>query len=926
MEKFVVIDLETTGHASGKDDKIIEIGLVTIENGEITEQFTTFLNPNKKIPPFISGLTGIRDVDVQDAPTFSSIAGEIRNKFTDACLVAHNVPFDMGFLNDELIAAGYEKLDCPAADTVELSRILYPQAPSYKLANISEYLGIDHDAPHRALSDAYVTAKLFLCLKEKLLSLPYETLNHIMKIEKKLKSDFALLLKAKIESSSPEEDHPDIITHRGLAFRKIEIEKKDPNIQLPSFNSYLDELYGQGMQRAFRSYEKRPGQRQMSELVFDAFESRKHALIEAETGTGKTLAYLLPAVYEAVKKEERIVISTHTTQLQTQLLEEEIPLVQDMIDFPIHTALLKGKYHYLSLEKFAYELAQPEIGNYDVALSKAMLLVWITETVTGDIDEIQLPSNGYHFYRKVSAEAEGEMDPFSSWFRYSYHQYAKRKAQRADLIITNHALLSSDMYHDYQLLPAYTRAIIDEAHHFEQAVSNKYGLKLDYVRMQFTMNELGQSDEKHLIGKLLGIFPNLAKLISVREWDQLFEKTQLELDELFRHIFSFVLEHNHKQFSDTGRIQYRFEHGKEAGRAWAAIKEMTSSVIFCIRDLIHLLFAVRDAMELSEPGADENDAVRMSIEQLQDHIDQLEQFFLIEEKDQVKWIEIESKGARNAVYLFSEPVSVVEQLKECFFSVKESVILTSATLTMNESFRFMREKLGLDENQTFEKKFNSPFNYKDQLQLLIPDDFPDIRYHDSDDFIYSVCEAVLSLAEITEGRMLVLFTSFDMLKQSYGLLKEFMMDDEYALIAQGITSGSRARLKKNFQSYDKAILLGTSSFWEGVDIPGEDLSCLVIARLPFQPPNHPVYEAKVRILEEQGKNPFYDFALPNAVIRFKQGFGRLIRTQNDRGIVFVCDARIKKAGYGKYFIRSIPEVPIYFDSTSNLLQTAKEWF
>ena len=184
----------------------------------------------------------------------------------------------------------------------------------------------------------------------------------------------------------------------------------------------------------------------------------------------------------------------------------------------------------------------------------------------------------------------------------------------------------------------------------------------------------------------------------------------------------------------------------------------------------------------------------------------------------------------------------------------------------------------------------------------------------------------MSLAKVTKGRMLVLFTSYDMLRKSHQILKETMDLDEYMLIAQGISSGSRTRLKKNFQTFERAILLGTSSFWEGVDIPGDDLSCLMIVRLPFQPPNHPVYEAKSAVLKEDGKSAFFELALPHAVLRFKQGFGRLIRSTNDRGIVFICDARVLKARYGKFFTESIPKVPITYDSTYQLINKAEEWF
>lgn len=308
-------------------------------------------------------------------------------------------------------------------------------------------------------------------------------------------------------------------------------------------------------------------------------------------------------------------------------------------------------------------------------------------------------------------------------------------------------------------------------------------------------------------------------------------------------------------------------------------------------------------------------------------IDQLEQLFLLQDRENdVKWMEIEAYGAKNAVYLYQEPIDMASSLANDFFAKKHSVILTSATLTMKQSFSFIKDRLGLTEDRLITKKVHSPFSYQQQVQLMVPNDFPDIRQGNMEDYLYSTCEAILSLAEITQGRMLVLFTSYDMLRKTYHILKDTMDLASYMLFAQGISSGSRSRLKKNFIHYDHAVLLGTSSFWEGVDIPGQDLSCLMIVRLPFEPPNHPVVQAKSEHIKQMGKNSFMELSLPNAVIRFKQGFGRLIRSSSDRGIVFVCDARLMKARYGKYFTDSIPDAPVTFDSTTALIEKARNWF
>ncbi|QTM99630.1 ATP-dependent DNA helicase DinG [Sediminibacillus dalangtanensis] len=931
MQTFAVVDLETTGHTPSKGDKIIEIGIVVLENGTVVKEFSSLVNPGITIPPFISNLTGIQDEDVHDAPVFTEIVDEVIACFTDAYVVAHNVPFDLGFLNYEIQASGRNALQQPVLDTVELARILLPQAPGFKLGQLSEYLSLRHDDPHRALSDADVTAKLLLFLFARLEVLPLETLTQLQSLETRLKSDLFAILQAYIDGAAfSEQEREDLEIFRGLAIKQIPSREASEEQPLPAYADFLDLIYEQGgkLSDFMAGYEKRPGQREMSETVFDAFESKQHALIEAETGTGKSLAYLLPAIYQSLAKGQRVVISTHLTQLQSQLLEKEIPLLQAMVKFPFQAALIKGKQHYLSLSKFEKEIFSEQQDNYDITLTKAILLVWLTETNTGDIDEVQLPSSGKNFFRSISTESEGYLDPRSPWFSRSFYQRVRNKVQHANLVITNHSLFCTDLNSGFQLLPSYKMAIIDEAHHLEATAAKHFGLKLDYVGIQHLFNRIGTVEAGDWFNRALT--ETEVKPVSSENWDSLWQQSKAEADDLFRYVFHYVLEKNRRNtaLNDIGRIQYRFEKEKESTHSWNTIQEMASRLSFLVRDLIHILSQLKygqGGTESDSPATDLMDEVKSFIELLQNVIDELEHFFFSADSNQVKWAEIEAHGAKNAVYLYSEPVEVASALFEDLFAKKDSIVLTSATLSMNKSFDYIRERLGLPFETTIEKKIQSPYQYDQQVQLMIPNDFPDMKYGNPEAYILAVCEAVYSLAEVTEGRMLVLFTSYDMLRKAHQVLKELTEEKDFILIAQGISSGSRARLKKNFQAFERSILLGTSSFWEGVDIPGSDLSSLVIVRLPFQPPDHPVYQAKSAQLKEMGKNPFMELALPNAVIRFKQGFGRLIRSSTDRGIVMVCDERIVKARYGKYFTDSIPEVPISYDTTTKIIEKAEAW-
>jgi ATP-dependent DNA helicase DinG len=914
MTKFAVVDLETTGHAPHNGDQIIEVGIVIIENGSITEEYATYINPGKAIPMFISNLTGITDDEVENAPQFNEVAQKIINLCKGAYFVAHHVQFDLVFLNETLMREGFEPIKEKVIDTVELARIMTPKASGFKLSQLAEHYAISHEHPHRALSDAIVTAKLLIKLLDKISDLPAETIKQLLLFEPKLKSNLydMLVSYSQVKRYSLKESNQLEILY-GLAIRKDDQEDKNTmHTWKQSFLSFIDDLLRKDgkLSHTLSDYEPRLSQREMAETIFGAYQKERHTLIEAETGTGKTLAYLLPSIYQAIQNDEKVLISTYTTQLQTQLLEKEIPLLQQLMENAFRAVVLKGKRHYLSLKKFNEELQQsPMDDNYDVILTKALILVWLTETKTGDVDELQLPSSGYIFWRKINAEAERIVDPKSPWFIKSFYQRARQAAQAADIVITNHALLCTDLLNNQKLLPSYNYCVIDEAHHFDKTASKHFGKQVDYVSIQYLLNELLDSNYDKEMSKLLTTAKERA-------------------DELFRYLYSIVQEQMNRNtsFNDVGRLQFIFDQSDLKDSTAGHLHDMNQRLLFILKDINFTLSNQIEAIKTSDlPDRNKTEELNRRIDQVSGLIEKLGFFLSKQEDAHVKWIEIETQGAKNAVYLYCEPIEVGNLLAEHFYQKKKCVVLTSATLTMKSSFEFIIEKNGLNKDEIDVKKIESPFSYEDQVQLLVPSDLPHIKQDREEDYVTAVSYAIYELAQITHGRMLVLFTSYQMLKDTHDMLKSFSDQDDMIIIAQGISSGSRSRLKKNFQSFDRSILLGTSSFWEGVDIPGEDLSCVVIVRLPFERPNHPVFSVKAQVLKDSGKNPFMELALPNAVIRFKQGFGRLIRSSKDKGIVFVCDSRLIQSKYGKYFTDSIPRVPIVYDSVDQLLERTRDW-
>lgn len=930
LNKYVIVDLETTGHSPSNGDRIIEVGIIVYQDHKIIERYATLLNPNTEITPFITNLTGITMHDVQDKPFFKTIAKDIHRLFDNGYFVAHNVPFDLRFLNAEFKRVGMDPICSPILDTVELSRILLPLAPSYKLSHLADYLKFQHDDPHRALSDALVTSDLLGYLLKKLTSLPYETIRQLMKLAPKLKSDLLPILEdAEHAATFKVASTDELEIFRGFALKKNAEEAKSMQAVIPSFGDLMEQLFdsNSGFKKYMSHYEVRTGQYDMALAVYDSYQSAQHTMIEAPTGIGKSLAYLLPSIYQARKQNERIVISTHLTQLQLQIMEKEIPLLRQALPFTFRAVVLKGKQHYLSLEKFEQAMRICNDDNYDITLTKAILLIWLTETSTGDFDELSLPSNGEQFSKTISTEAEGGLDPRSPWFHRSFFFKARMNAQKADIIITNHALLCSNLTSEQPILPSFKKLVIDEAHHLEETASKHFGLRFSYVSVQQLLKKITtlQSTWSHYANSnnTTETYP----LLDVTSLDEnSLQTTKEELDQLFRSIYQYVKDKQQPKVSrsDIGRYQYVLTNHEE--KYWLVITEMVQRLLFAFRSYRHYLQGIIESIEKQQNNLDIGENIKYFCEQVQTTVDQLQAFFLQPlAEDEVRWIEIDANGAQNAVYLYQEPINIATDLQAQLFNKLESTILTSATMTIKGSFDIIKERLGFSNKNVIQHKFESPFAHKEQVKMMVPTDFPPANYQQMGPYIYATCEAIVTLAMLTKGRMLVLFTSYDMLKKAYQLLRESMEDKDYIIIAQGISSGSRSRLKKNFQTFDQAILLGTNSFWEGVDIPGNDLTCVVIARLPFQPPNHPIYQAKAAYYKEKGKNPFSSIALPNAVLRFKQGFGRLIRSSNDRGIVFVCDDRILTARYGQYFIDSIPTVNIYHLTTKELMETAENW-
>lgn len=934
MNRFIVVDFETTGSHPRQGDSIIQIGAVAIDDGQITESYSTLINPGQPIPPFITQLTGITDDMVADAPTLEEALPRFLRMLDGRAFVAHNAAFDLQFLQEALLSQGYYTFDGYVLDTVELSRFLMPMQNSYRLGELADELQIEHDRPHQADSDAMATARLFLHLLDILRQLPLVTVQRLQMLVSSFRTDIDVLLRhiemeklaevPLLDESGTKTDESELWdVYRQLALRKREGRAKTPLERAEPLTKPFAEMLEQmldekaALGRSLPGYQRREAQEAMMRAIHDAMSDGVHLLVEAGTGTGKSLAYLLPSIVWAKQHREPVVISTHTIHLQEQLFHKDIPALKQSLPFDFTAATLKGRGNYLCLRKFEQSLEEPVEGNsQELRLVKGQMLTWLTQTETGDVEELSLPAAGQLYWQQVKSDAASCLHRNCPWFSRCYYFQARERARDADILIVNHALLISDLQAENRILPPYETAVIDEAHHLEEIATAHLGKQLSTAGMMFLLDRAA-AEEGSVVRRFAAELQDwqaedggrVAETLA--EMDKLFPALREKALQITQLLYQWAADRG-EETTDTGRETVRYRKESFSGRH-ERIRRAARRVIEALTAYAASMDRLLQCIPADEKPPYELRSLRTDVSGLVDELQEtaeLLHFFLLEpDAEYVCWMEVEARTPRKHVYLHAAPLKVADALAHPLFAAKRSLILTSATLTVKNSFAYMIERFGLDrmpEERVRTLALPSPFAYEEQGLLFIPSDFPAPGKESDEHYLEAVVQGCLDVIRAAGGRTLILFTSHSMLRQVYQLMKEQLADEPYTLLGHGIDSSNRSKLVRLFQRLEHGVLLGTSSFWEGVDIPGEALSCLVIVRLPFTPPNHPVYQGRAEQLKADGKNAFMSLALPQAVIQFKQGVGRLIRHHLDRGVVVVFDGRIVESRYGRAFLQSLP--------------------
>ena len=929
MPSIVALDLETTGLDSTRD-AIIEIGAVKFNGRRVEDEWQTLINPLRAIPRQITQLTGINNEMVRYAPSFQEVVQDLEAFVGDCPILGHNVSFDLGFLRNRGVLLHNDKVD-----TYALAVVLLPGAGRYNLGALGQALGIPLLATHRALDDARVTRAVYVQMRERILALPLELLTEIARLGDHLDwgADwiFRQVLRARARepiSSRRAHDGPHGLLfdgHRPPPPAPLVPDAEPISLDPDEVAAILE--HGGAFSHHFPQFEYRPQQVDMLRKVTWALSEGRHMMVEAGTGVGKSVAYLIPAALWAIQNNTRVVVSTNTINLQDQLSKKDIPDITSALEIPLRFTVVKGRSNYLCPRRLETLRRQgPENAEEIRVLAKVM--VWLEETQTGDRQELNLNTSGERaVWERISAADEActnetclrRMGGICPLYQ------VRQEAQSAHLLIVNHALLLADIATGNRVLPEYDYLVVDEAHHIESAVTNALSFRVTQGEVERTVRELGRPNAGTM-GRLLAILQDFADPDQFAAINHLVDQTtshafqfQNQARNFFIAVDEFLLDQRGGRDLGAYGQQVRILPATRTQPAWMDVEIAWDDVQRSLASLVVTLEKLGETMgDLLEGGYDEIEDAYNNLSNIYRRLGELNQHVngLVFESspDLVYWAEVQAGGRRLA--LQAAPLHIGSLMQTHIWYEKSSAILTSATLTTNGEFDYIRGRLFAEDAD--EVTLGSPFDYENQTLLYLINNVPEPN--DRQGQQRAVEQGLIQLCRATGGRTLVLFTAYAQLQRTSRAITGPLAEDGIIVYQQG-SGASPHTLLENFKTAEQAVLLGTRSFWEGVDVPGEALSVLAIVRLPFNVPSEPMIAARAETFE----SPFLEYSLPEAILRFRQGFGRLIRTQHDLGVVAIFDRRILTKQYGRLFIESLPTCEVKIGSLQNLAEAAAQW-
>jgi ATP-dependent DNA helicase DinG len=894
---FVALDLETTG-LSPRLDRIIEVGAVRFKGDEVLATFQSLVRPEVGIPRAVQELTGIRDADVAAAPQPEHVLAQLVDFVGTSAVVAHSGNFDLSFLVDGEAEPAYELFD-----TLDLARIVLPVVPSHSLPHLSRQLGLSHPHPHRALSDADAARQLFRYLWQFARGLSADLLDRMLEVARDWPHPIHHFL-AEAQGAGPSGVESLLpATAAPVNPARATVPSTDPQV--------IRALLGPDgpMAELLDDYELRESQLQMTLAIAQLYARGGRLLVEAGPGTGKSLAYLVPAVHHAVATGERVVVATNTITLQEQLFSKDIPFMRSWLPFDFKASLLKGRANYVSLRRWNRYLNAPSLradGSWfhDEVKFKLRMLVWLAQTQHGDRSEIKLNGFDELFWLRAASTPDDCLAAHCENYKSQrcFYWNSRRAAQDADLIVTNHALLLADALNGGSVLPPHTHLVVDEAHQLEETA-------VDALTQRVGEEEVLESIDGALTWFRAAVGqPGDGVRMAASDAKQ-------ALTDFFRQARAVIKQRQPEIPARPGRDEPVILDA--VGRTSSELVPLSALASALADQVKRLRRGLDDAaaqlpLELNAYAQRELD---LFLGQLQGRVELIVQALLQPRTDRLYWIGTERRSGRSL--LQAAPTAAGRELQARAFADKETVVFTSATLAVADSFEYFKRGVGLEARSAHEMVLASPFDYLSQALLCLPADLRDLT---DAAFLDQVAGVVGEIAEAIDGRTLVLFTSHQQLRDVADRLRVRTAGTSLTVLAQNV-EGTRRQLLAQFQEHPRSILLGTSSFWEGIDVPGDTLSCVVIVRLPFRVPSDPLQLARSATLVD----PFGQLALPEAVLRLKQGFGRLIRRQSDRGAVVLMDHRIANRTYGSAFLDALPRAAVHVGDCHEMAPAIAQW-
>jgi DNA polymerase-3 subunit epsilon/ATP-dependent DNA helicase DinG len=967
---YVALDLETTG-LDTESDEIIEIGAVRFDASDVLGTFETLVNPGREIARAVQTLTGITDEAVHAERPIWAVAPELEAFIGGSPVVGHNVTgFDLRFLARAGIAIGEG-----VYDTQELAGLLLPGRPEYGLAALCEQMGIPFEVRHRALADAEAARRLFLTLRERCAALPRQVLGQAaqwLSVTDWAGRGFFLEMSEAGSMGSaggrpPRAPQPN---PKGRPYERGPLSPSPKPVAVAPEEALTVLRSAAKHPELFPAFDRRMEQETMVSAVAQALNDEHRLLVEAGTGTGKSLAYLIPAACHAVANGDRVVVSTATINLQEQLLKKDIPAVEALLagddgtwrmearsqepgarsqeqgsappwrpeGAPLHSegpatatprpgdskvfraCQLKGRRNYLCLKRFD-TLRTAGVTSDEEALLAARILIWLSQTETGDRAELRLSQGEEAVWRRLSADGAGCTSDNSPYVVEGscFLQKARRAAEASHIVVVNHALLLSDKATDGRVLPPYARLVVDEAHHLEGEATRQFGFASG-ERALAEMLDRCEGVEVHVQAGLRSPESALgphSELIGVsQELRRRTAATREPVRDCFRALSAFMQEHTIDGLEREQRLLVN--RSMRVQPDWPEIEMAWENLRLALHEVISGLKQLQQS--LSAPGAAEmvsHELIRseadMLLQDAQATVSGLSAALEQDDPERIVWLECERSDG--SLIVTSVPLAVDGLLQENLYEGLKTLVLTGATLRAQGSFTYLQERLGLEDAETL--ALGSPFDYRRAALVLVPRDMPEPEWPG---YLESLAHGIADLVRASRGRALALFTSHSSLRATHRIVGNLLREEAIQVLGQGI-DGSPRQLVRALQSNPNTVLFGTASFWEGVDIVGEALSLIVMARLPFNVPSDPVFAARAALYDD----PFAQYALPQSVLRFKQGFGRLIRSKTDRGVLVVLDRRITSKKYGAAFLETLPDCRVLEASVREMPGMVEGW-